>query len=136
MIKSEIDVWVRPRPDYQERGLFRNTSALAAELMGCGKKRERERIDRVCMSFALSLPSGLFSTFLFRLVSLGLPIIPEDDARDGEIKSFLYTYSFLLHYRARWEAAIRIPTLSLIRLQLRDNPTSLDALCRYGREAQ
>jgi len=73
MIKSEIDVWVRSRPDYQELGLVRNASALTAELMGCGKKRERKRTDRV-----LSLsPQVCLRLCCFVLSS----IIPEDDAR-------------------------------------------------------
>lgn len=62
MIKPEIDVWVRPRPDHQE--LVRNASALAAELMGRGKKKEREKW---AVDATPSLSRFVCETFLFRL---------------------------------------------------------------------
>ena len=58
------------------RNLVRNTSALAAELMNCGKKRETKKLP-----LALVLPSLFSRLSCFVLVPLGQPIIPEDCVR-------------------------------------------------------
>ena len=84
MIKTEIDVWVRPRPDPPGTfDLVRIASALAAELMGRGKKKEREKWAMA------STPLSRFvcDTFLFRLGSLDPTYYPRGQrARDTEAR--------------------------------------------------